>query len=293
MQARTIYFITGALLLAAAILFAVVSINSQQQQNQLSQSDIELLIDQAIEQKIADLAPSTTAPAQSTPIDTSDLGPAIENYLMANPSILQRMSVALQAETERTQNEQAKAALTSMHDQIYNDPDHVVLGNPDGDVTLVEFFDYNCGFCRQALADVMQLLDEDKDVRLILKEFPILSQGSVDAARIAVLVQRSGAVNYMDFHTRLFASRGQIDKGAALKAAQDLGLNPVDLELQMGDQSVTDVISRSYELAEALGISSTPNFIVGDELLRGAVGVDAMKEKVKNMRECGKATCNL
>ncbi len=151
MQARTIYFITGALLLAAAILFAVVSINSQQQQAQLSQSDIELLIDQAIEQKIADLAPSSTVPAQSTPIDTSDLGPVIENYLMANPSILQRMSVALQAETERSQNEQAKAALASMHDQIYDDPDHVVLGNPDGDVTLVEFFDYNCGFCDKRL----------------------------------------------------------------------------------------------------------------------------------------------
>ncbi len=134
------------------------------------------------------------------------------------------MSVALQAETERSQNEQAKTALASMHDQIYDDPDHVVLGNPDGDVTLVEFFDYNCGFCRQALADVMQLLDEDKDVRLILKEFPILSQGSVDAARIAVLVQRSGTVDYMDFHTQLFASRGQIDKGAALKRPKTLAL---------------------------------------------------------------------
>lgn len=293
MQARSIYFITGALLLAAAILFAVISITNQQQQAQLSQSDIEQLIDQAIENKIAELAPSETAPALSTPIDTSDLGPAIESYLMANPSILQRMSVALQAETERTQNEQARVALASMQSQIYDDPDHVVIGNPNGDVTLVEFFDYNCGFCRQALADVMQLLDEDKNVRVILKEFPILSQGSVDAARIAVLVQREKDVSYLDFHTQLFASRGQIDKGAALKAAQSLGLNPVDLELQMGDQSVTDIISRSYQLAEALGISSTPNFIVGDELLRGAVGIDEMREKVKNMRECGKATCNL
>lgn len=293
MQARSIYFITGALLLAAAILFAVISITSQQQQAQLSQSDIVQLIDQAIENKIAELAPRETAPALSTPVDTSDLGPAIESYLMANPSILQRMSVALQAETERTQNEQARVALASMQSQIYDDPDHVVIGNPNGDVTLVEFFDYNCGFCRQALADVMQLLDEDKNVRVILKEFPILSQGSVDAARIAVLVQREKGVSYLDFHTQLFASRGQIDKGAALKAAQSLGLNPVDLELQMGDQSVTDVISRSYQLAEALGISSTPNFIVGDELLRGAVGIDEMREKVKNMRECGKATCNL
>ncbi|GLQ18569.1 DsbA family protein [Maritalea porphyrae] len=293
MQARSIYFITGALLLAAAILFAVISITNQQQQAQLSQSDIEQLIDKAIENKIAELAPSETAPALSTPVDTSDLGPAIESYLMANPSILQRMSVALQAETERTQNEQARVALASLQSQIYDDPDHVVLGNPNGDVTLVEFFDYNCGFCRQALADVMQLLDEDKNVRVILKEFPILSQGSVDAARIAVLVQREKDVSYLDFHTQLFASRGQIDKGAALKAAQSLGLNPVDLELQMGDQSVTDVISRSYQLAEALGISSTPNFIVGDELLRGAVGIDEMREKVKNMRKCGKATCNL
>ncbi|MCZ4272965.1 DsbA family protein [Maritalea porphyrae] len=290
MQARTIYFITGALLLAAAILFAAVSIT--QQQPQLSTSEIQQLIDDAIEQKIGSLQ-TTKTQGQSTPVDTSQLGPVIENYLIANPSILQRMSIALQQETEREQNEQAKAALSTLHGAIYDDPDHVVLGNPEGDVTLVEFFDYNCGFCRQALADVIELLEEDKNVRLILKEFPILSQGSVDAARIAVLVARDKDVSYMDFHQQVFASRGQIDKATALKAAEALGMNPIELELQMGDKTVTDTIGRNYQIADSLGISSTPNFIIGDEILRGAVGIAEMREKVKNMRECGKATCNL
>lgn len=290
MQARTIYFITGALLLAAAILFAAVSIS--QQQPQLSSEQIQSMIDKSIEQKIAAMKPASSQ-GQSTPVDTSDMGPVIENYLIANPSILQRMSIALQQETERAQNEQAKAALSELQGPIYDDPDHVVLGNPNGDVTLVEFFDYNCGFCRQALADVIQLLDEDNNVRVILKEFPILSQGSVDAARVAVLVARNKDVNYLDFHTQVFASRGQVDKAAALKAAQALGMNPIELELQMGDQSVTDAIGRNYQIAESLGISSTPNFIIGEEILRGAVGIQEMREKVKNMRECGKATCNL
>ncbi|MGJ8529261.1 thioredoxin domain-containing protein [Maritalea sp.] len=292
MQARTIYLLTGVMLLAAAILFAVISVS--QQTPQLSQADIQTLIEKTIDDKLAaaqENQPANNAP--NTDIKTSEMGPVIESYLMANPSLLQRMSAALQEETERAQNSKAQAALASMKAPIYDDPDHVVLGNPEGDVTLVEFFDYNCGFCRQALADVLQLLDEDKNVRLILKEFPILSQGSVDAARIAILVGRDENVNYLDFHTQLFASRGQIDKSKALAAAAALGMNPIELELQMGNESVSDAIGRTYQVADALGISSTPNFILGDELLRGAVGIEEMRKKVKNMRDCGKATCNL
>jgi len=287
MQSRFIFFICG--------LFAVViiTIALSQQSPQLTRAEVEGMIESAIETKLSSFDPTTSTNAQSTPVNTSDFGPAIESYLMANPSILQRMSVALQAETERLQNEQAQTALGTMSNEIYLDPDNVVLGNPDGDVTLVEFFDYNCGFCRRALADVVQLLEEDKNVRVILKEFPILSEASVDAARIAILVNRDPEVDYLDFHTKLFASRGSIDRGAALKAAQSLGMNPVELELQMGDQSVSEAIGRTYQLAEALGVSSTPNFLLGDELLRGAVGIEAIRDKVKNMRECGKATCNL
>jgi protein-disulfide isomerase len=203
------------------------------------------------------------------------------------------MSEVLQARTEQAQAEQAKQALTALSAPIYDDPDHVVLGNPDGDVTLVEFFDYNCGFCRQALADVLQLLDEDKNLRVILKEFPILSQGSADAARVGIVVGRNKDVSYLDFHTAVYATRGQVDKQAALNAAASLGLNPIEVELAMGDDSVTEAITRTYQLADALNITSTPNFIIGDELLRGAVGVEQMKEKIANMRECGKATCNL
>lgn len=296
MTSRFIYFTTGAFLLAAAILFAAIQMTSQPKS--LSEAQVRALVDQAIETKLADIKAdaATTAPSQtenSNPIEVGSLDEAIETYLMANPSILQRMSVALQQETERQQAEQAQIALASMSDQIYNDPDHVVLGNPEGDVTLVEFFDYNCGFCRQALGDVLQLLDEDKNVRVILKEFPILSQGSADAARIAVLVARNKDIDYLDFHTKLFANRGQIDKQAALNAAQALGMNPIDLELQMGEASVTDAITRTYQVADALGVSSTPNFILGDELLRGAVGIDEIRAKIKNIRDCGKTVCNL
>jgi len=286
MQPRLIFFISG---LFAVVMVALVAM---QQSSQLSRAEVEGMINQAIEQKIASIQPKET-PILSTPVDTTQFGSVIETYLMANPSILQRMSVALQEESEREQNAKAQATLSTMHAEIYDDPDHVVLGNPNGDVTIVEFFDYNCGYCRQALADVIQLLDEDKNLRLILKEFPILSQGSADAARIAVLVARNKDIDYMDFHTQVFASRGQVDKAAALKAAQALGMNPIELELQMGEQAVTNTLSRNYKVADALGVSSTPNFIIGDELLRGAVGVEEMRTKVKNMRECGKATCNL
>lgn len=288
MQSRLIYFIAG--------LFAVtiIAVAMLQQSPQMSEDEIKALVNQAVEERIAAIEPQSAAPASpASSIETSELGPVIEDYLMANPSLLQRMSVALQEETNREQAAQAKLALASLKGPIYDDPDHVVLGNPEGDVTIVEFFDYNCGFCRQALADVMQLLDEDTNVRVILKEYPILSQGSADAARIAVLVAQDPNVSYMDFHTRLFATRGQVDKAAALAAAQSLGMNPVDLELRMGEKSVTDAITRNYQVADALNITSTPNFIIGDEILRGAVGIDEMRTKIKNMRDCGKATCNL
>jgi len=287
MQARTIMFLSG--------LFAVVIITFallQQPQQGISRADVEAMIDIAIEEKLASFDPTASTNTARAPAVDGDFGSAVENHLMSNPQILQRMANALQAQSELQQNQRAKTALAALKAPLYDDPDHVVLGNPEGDVTIVEFFDYNCGFCRKALADVIQLLDEDKNVRVILKEFPILSQGSVDAARIAVQVARDSNIDYMEFHTRVFSSRGQINKDTALQAAASLGMNPIELELQMNSKSVSDAIARTHQIAEALDITSTPNFILGDEILRGAVGVDEMRAKIKNMRDCGKATCS-
>jgi protein-disulfide isomerase len=125
---------------------------------------------------------------------------------------------------------------------------------------------------------------------VVLKEFPILSNESIDAARVAVLVGQSDA-DYWAFHETLFTNRGKVDKQAALAAAADLGLSPVALELDMGTDPVSSTIQTSYEIAKALNITGTPTFIIGTEIIPGAVGVDELRERIANMRACGKARC--
>lgn len=248
----------------------------------------------AVTQIVTDLLEKQKAeapPHSVAQLDAATLNPMIETYLLDNPSILQRVSVALEAEMKIAEAEQTRAALASLQQVIYDDPDHIVLGNPEGDVTLVELFDYNCGYCRQAVPDLATLMAEDPNLRVILKEFPILSQGSVDAAKVAVVVGRDKSVDYWDFHQRLFTSRGQVSKDTALAVARDLGLNPVTVGLEMEGADVDSVIAKSFQIAQGLNVSGTPTYIIGDEVIPGAIGLDALRERIANMRECGSTTC--
>ncbi len=231
-----------------------------------------------------------TRPQSHAQVDPETLNPMIEDYLLSNPRILQRVSAALEEEIRTAEAEQARAAIASMQAEIFEDPDHIVLGNPEGDVTLVEMFDYNCGYCRGALPDLATLIAEDPNLKIILKEFPILSQESVDAARVAVLVSQAD-VDYWQFHQKLFTSRGQINAETALVAAQELGLNRVTLELEMETPKVTAVLDKSYEIARGLGVSGTPTFIIGDEVIPGAIGIEGLRSRITNMRACGKTVC--
>jgi len=224
-------------------------------------------------------------------LDPQTLNPLIESYLLSDPKILQRLSVALDSTLQAEERQQASGAIAAMRTAIFDDPGQVVLGNPEGDVTLVEFFDYNCGYCRNALPDLATLLAEDPDLRVVLKEFPILSNESIDAARIAVLVGNAG-VDYWTFHETLFTSRGQVDKKVALAAAADLGLSPVALELDMGTEAVAQKIQTSYEIAKALNITGTPTYIIGNEIIPGAIGLDELKRRIANMRACGETQCD-
>ncbi len=239
----------------------------------------------------AALAEREAGAAQShVKIDAATLNPMIEDYLLSNPRILQRVSEALDLEIRLAKAEQARAAIAANQAEIYDDPDHIVLGNPNGDVTLVEMFDYNCGYCRQALPDLATLIAEDPELRVILKEFPILSEESVDAARIGVLVGEADA-DYWAFHQKLFTGRGRVTGETALAVAKELGLDPIGLELKMGTPEVTAVLDKSYSLATALNVSGTPTYIIGDEIIAGAVGLEALRERIANMRACGRTDC--
>jgi protein-disulfide isomerase len=237
----------------------------------------------------ASVIAETDVPAVAT-LDPAQLQPLIEDYLMSNPAILERMSSALQTQQEAEAREKARVAIADIKDQLFDDPQQVVLGNPDGDVTLVQMFDYNCTYCRANLPDLASLLSDDPNLRLVLKEFPILAQGSVDAARVGVVVNQSDK-NYWDYHKALFTSRGQIDKEAALVAATSLGLDRAQVEEQMASEDVSKVLNTSFMIADRLGITGTPTFILGDEVIVGQASLEELRGLIANMRACGKTAC--
>jgi protein-disulfide isomerase len=228
---------------------------------------------------------------QTAAVDPGQVNKLIEDYLMSDPTILTRMNDKLDAEKKVAERKAMKDQLTAHTAEIYQSADNVVLGNPKGDVTLVEMFDYNCTYCRGALPDLATLMAEDPNLKVILKQFPILSDGSVDAARIAVLVGKDPKINYWDFHQKMFAERGEVGASQALEIAAALGGNSAELMLDMNGKVATSAIQAEYKLAKALNIGGTPSYILGDEIIPGAVPIDQLRDKIANLRACGSTEC--
>jgi protein-disulfide isomerase len=152
-------------------------------------------------------------------------------------------------------------------------------------------FDYNCTFCKGALPDLAALMAEDHNLKVILKQFPILSSGSIDAARVAVLVNQNPNINYWDFHQKMFASRGEVGAGQALQVAEQMGGDRAELMLDMNGKHATEAIQASYKLAQELNVGGTPTYILGDELIPGAMPIDQIRQKIANLRKCGSTVC--
>ena len=289
MSRVTIALVAVSGILAGALGYSALNKPAPQTDSVAVQATIDQALSDYDAKRLA--ADTSAAPTQDVAAISPDIiNPMIESFLMSDPKILQRMSVALDTTLRSEERAQATTAIASMQEAIFNDPGQVVVGNPDGDVTLVEFFDYNCGYCRSALPDLATLLAEDPNLRVVLKEFPILSNESIDAARVAVLVGDAD-VDYWTFHEALFTSRSQVDKKVALAAAADLGLSPVGLELDMGTEAVSKTIQTSYEIAKALNITGTPTYIIGNEIIPGAIGIDELRSRIANMRACGQTQC--
>jgi protein-disulfide isomerase len=233
------------------------------------------------------------APAQSfSDVQRSDIEKIVREYLIAHPEVLEEAMNELSKRQAAADAEKHQASIAKNAEAIFNSPRGVTIGNKDGDVTFVEFFDYNCGYCKRAMADMLELMKADPKLKVVLKEFPVLGQGSVEAAQVAVAVrlQDPTGKKYLDFHQKLLGGRGAADKARALAAAKEAGLDMAKLEKDLGSQEVRATLEENLKLAESLGMNGTPSYVIGKQIVIGAVGVDSLKEKISTAR-CGKATC--
>jgi protein-disulfide isomerase len=231
--------------------------------------------------------------AQSfSPQQRDEIGAIVREYLLAHPEVLEEVSAELTKRQTAAESERNKAAVAKNADAIFNSPRGVVVGAKDGDVTLVEFFDYNCSYCKRAMSDMLDLIKTDPKLKVVLKEFPVLGPQSVEAAQIAVAarMQDSSGKKYIDFHQKLMGGRGQADKARALAAAKDAGFDVARIEKDMNAPEVRATLEESYRLAEEMGMNGTPSYVVGKQILVGAVGVEKLKEAVSTAR-CGKPSC--
>lgn len=179
------------------------------------------------------------------------------------------------------------AAVASNAAPLFSSPHQVTLGNPNGDVTLVEFFDYSCGFCKRALPDLLTLLKDDPKLKIVLKELPILGPGSLDAARVAVAVrmQDPGGQKYIAFHQELLGGPGPASREKALAAAKDQDLDMERLNQDIAGDEVGVTLKEDVQLAGAVGITGTPGYVIGKDVVLGAVGITGLKQQIERARE--------
>jgi protein-disulfide isomerase len=237
------------------------------------------------------LPQSLRAAEFSTP-QRSEIEKIVHDYLVTHPEVLQEAMAELEKRQTAAESEKHQAAVKQHAAALFSSPNQVNLGNPKGNVTFVEFFDYNCGYCKRAMGDMLTLMKGDPKLKVVLKEFPVLGPGSVEAAQVAIAVRMQDPTGkkYLEFHQKLMGGRGQANKAAALAVAKAIGLDMTKLEKDIAGPEVKTTLQESFKLAEALGMNGTPSYVIGDSVVVGAVGLEALQAKI-NASRCGKASC--
>ncbi len=209
----------------------------------------------------------------------------VREYLLNNPEILQEMSQTLEQKQKQAEDEQRKGSLVANAELVFRDKADFVAGNPNGNVTMVEFFDYNCPWCKKDFADVMALIGEDKELRVVLKEFPILGPDSEYASKAAIAAGYQG--KYLQLHTALFQHEGRITEETVNELALTQGLDMDRLKKDMGNSKVGEIIGRNRALAQSLAINGTPAFIINDQLFPGYLPKEELANAVIEARAKG------
>lgn len=205
----------------------------------------------------------------------------VREYLLKNPEIIREALIVLQQREELAKRQAAAAALKDREDELLHDPDSPIGGNPKGDITIVEFFDYNCGYCKRVAPTVDALIKNDPNIRVVYKEYAILGPPSVLAAKAALAARRQG--KYHEFHDALMKG-GRAGQSSVQKIAARLGIDHDRLKKDMEDPALDAMIRKNYRLADALGIAGTPAFVIGDQVVPGAIGPDQFAAIIREQR---------
>ncbi|MEM8649440.1 MAG: DsbA family protein [Pseudomonadota bacterium] len=212
----------------------------------------------------------------------SDIEKIVRDYLIENPEILIEVQQAFEAKQQQRLAERQKQTLAERRDELYSGPYQVVLGNPDAEITVVEFFDYNCPFCARAIDDMHRILSTNDNVRFILKEFPVLGEGSVEATQVSMALTKIYPEKYADFHERLLSLEGQKDAQIALQLAEEMGADISKIQTEMENPEIIETIRGTYQIADSLGITGTPSYVIEDEVVFGAVGYDELQDTLNS-----------
>lgn len=209
----------------------------------------------------------------------------VRQYLRDHPEVVVEAIAALRSKQEATKENRIKTALAERRGQLEDDPASPVAGNPQGDVTVVEFFDYRCGYCKRVFPSVVEMLNSDPDVRYVFKEYPILGEDSLFAARAALAVWRLAPARYFAFHSAMMAAKGTLGEKRVMTFAAEVGVEIGALRQAMADPGIDEVLQGNFALAAALGIDGTPSFVIGDTLIPGAVDLETLRSLVSAQRD--------
>lgn len=220
-----------------------------------------------------------------TAAERADFRAEIRDYLLANPEVLMEAFEVLEDRQEAAQAEAEVSMLDSHRDAIFNDGYSYVGGNPEGDITVVEFLDYRCGFCKRAFPAIEELVESDGNIRFVVKEFPILGAASVLGSRYAIATKMVvGDDAYKTVHDELMMMRGDLSDATLERLSADLDFDHAAIVAMMEDEKVTEIIQANRELGQILQINGTPTFIMGDQFVRGFIELDQMRAIVDDQR---------
>jgi len=242
-------------------------------------------------------APATAAPSvmvaeSGKPLDRDAIEAIVHEYLIKNPEVMVEVQAALEARQEEERRVAQLDTIKGSSDLIFNAKYDGLIGNPAGKVTVVEFFDYNCGFCKRALGDLEKLVADHPDVRFVMKEFPILGPDSQKAAQVSMAFRTLAPEKYAEFHTKLLGTQGRATENVAIRIATSLGVEEAALRAEMKNPEITTAFGETYDLANKLSITGTPSYIIGEEVIFGAMGHQVLAQKIEETRAaCATASC--